>query len=82
MDVDSCSILGAQGFFFVTQPKSAVHLLRMGWRNFFPVVLLCQFFCFWREIGFGVTYLHIYTINDLKAVGVGVGVVGVGVYHN
>jgi hypothetical protein len=26
---------------------------------FFPVVLLCQFFGFWREIGFGVTYLCI-----------------------
>jgi hypothetical protein len=26
---------------------------------FFPVVLLCQFFGFWREIGFGVTCLHI-----------------------
>jgi hypothetical protein len=27
---------------------------------FFPVVvLLCQFFGFWREIGFGVTYLRI-----------------------
>jgi hypothetical protein len=34
-------------------------LLRLGWRNFFPVVLLCQFFGFWREIGFGVTYLRI-----------------------
>ena len=27
--------------------------------TFFPVVLLCQFFGFWREIGFGVTYLRI-----------------------
>ncbi len=26
---------------------------------FFPVVVLCQFFGFWREIGFGVTYLRI-----------------------
>jgi hypothetical protein len=26
---------------------------------FFPVVLLCQFFGFWREIGFGVKYLRI-----------------------
>ncbi len=25
----------------------------------FPVVLLCQFFGFWQEIGFGVTYLRI-----------------------
>ncbi len=22
-----------------------IHLLRVGWRNIFPVVLLCQFFC-------------------------------------
>ncbi len=35
------------------------HSLRVGWRNFFPVVLLCQFFGFWWEIGFGVTYLRI-----------------------
>ncbi len=27
--------------------------------TFFPGVLLCQFFGFWREIGFGVTYLRI-----------------------
>jgi hypothetical protein len=27
--------------------------------TFFLVVLLCQFFGFWREIGFGVNYLHI-----------------------
>ncbi len=27
--------------------------------TFFPVVLLCQFFGFWWEIGFGVTYLRI-----------------------
>jgi hypothetical protein len=26
---------------------------------FFSVVLLCQFFGFWWEIGFGVTYLRI-----------------------
>jgi hypothetical protein len=26
---------------------------------FFRVVLLCQFFGFWQEIGFGVTYLCI-----------------------
>jgi hypothetical protein len=25
----------------------------------FPFVLLCQFFGFWKEIGFGVTYLRI-----------------------
>ncbi len=32
-----------------------IHLLRVGWRNFFPVV--CVSFWFWREIGFGFTYL-------------------------
>ncbi len=35
-----------------------IHLLRVGWRIFFPVVLLCQFFGFWWEIGFGITYLR------------------------
>jgi hypothetical protein len=30
-----------------------------GLEELFPVVLLCQFFGFWREIGFGVTYLLI-----------------------
>jgi hypothetical protein len=33
------------------RPGKLVHLLRVGWRNFFPVVLLCQFW-FWQEIGF------------------------------
>ncbi len=43
-----------------TQMEERIHLLRMGWRNFFPVVvLLCQFLGFWRKIGFGVTYLRI-----------------------
>ncbi len=34
---------------------------RCAWAGgtFFPVVLLCQFFGFWQEIGFGVTYLRI-----------------------
>jgi hypothetical protein len=34
---------------------------RCAWAGgtYFPVVLLCQFFGFWREIGFGVTYLRI-----------------------
>jgi hypothetical protein len=27
--------------------------------HYFPVVLLCQFFSFWQEIGFDVTYLRI-----------------------
>ncbi len=31
------------------------HLLCVGWRNYFPVVLLCQFFVL-AEIGFGFTY--------------------------
>ncbi len=26
-----------------SQMEQQIHLLRMGWRNFFPVVLLCQF---------------------------------------
>ncbi len=31
------------------------HLLCVGWRNLFPVVLLCRVsFWFWREIGFGL----------------------------
>jgi hypothetical protein len=41
------------------QTEKQIHSLRVGWRNFLPVVLLCQFFGFWREIGFGVTYLCI-----------------------
>jgi hypothetical protein len=34
---------------------------RCAWAGgtFFPVVRLCQFFGFWREIDFGVTYLRI-----------------------
>ncbi len=40
--------------------EEQIHSLGVGWRTFFPVVvLLCQFFGFWREIGFGVTYLRI-----------------------
>jgi hypothetical protein len=35
------------------------HSLHVGWRKIFPVVLLCQFFGFWPEIGFSVTYLRI-----------------------
>ncbi len=27
-------------------------------------MLLCQFFCFWREIGFGVTYLFMQSKNS------------------
>ncbi len=34
-------------------------LAARGLEELFPVVLLCQFFGFWRDIGFGVTYLRI-----------------------
>ncbi len=41
------------------QTEKQIHSLRVGWRNFFPVVLLyCVSFWFWREIGFGFTYLR------------------------
>ncbi len=39
------------------QMEELIHSLRMGWRNFFPVVLLRQFFGLWQEMGFGFTYL-------------------------
>ncbi len=39
------------------QTEKRMHSLRVGWGNFFPVVLLCQSW-FWREIGFGFTYLR------------------------
>jgi hypothetical protein len=39
--------------------EEQIHSLHVGWRNIFPVVLLCQVFGFWWEIGFGVTYLPI-----------------------
>ncbi len=32
---------------------------------FFLVVLLCQFIGFWREIGFGVTYLFVLEYNTV-----------------
>jgi hypothetical protein len=32
-------------------------LLRMGWRNFFSSCAVVSVFWFWREIGFGVTYV-------------------------
>jgi hypothetical protein len=40
---------------------AVVWYTRCAWAGgtFVPVVLLCQFFGFWREIGFGVTYLRI-----------------------
>jgi hypothetical protein len=34
-------IIESMGNIYV--PVSYVHLLRVGWRNFFPVVVLCQF---------------------------------------
>ncbi len=39
--------------------EKQIHLLCMGWRNFFPVLLLVvvSVFWFWREIGFGVSYI-------------------------
>jgi hypothetical protein len=38
--------------------RGTKHSLRVGWRNFFPVVPLCQFiFLLRREIVLGVTYL-------------------------
>jgi hypothetical protein len=42
-----------------SRTEERIHSLHVGWRIFFPVVLLCQFLGFWREIGFGVTYLRI-----------------------
>ncbi len=33
--------------------------------TFFPVVLLDQFFGFWQEIGFGITYLGIQSTIQL-----------------
>ena len=38
------------------QTEKRIHLLRVGWRNIFPVVLLCQFFGV-AEIVLGDTYL-------------------------
>jgi hypothetical protein len=40
------------------QTEEQIDLLHVGWRSFFPVVLLCQFFGFWWEKSFGVTYLR------------------------
>jgi hypothetical protein len=40
------------------QAEKQIHLLHVGWRNFFPVVLLCQYLGFWQEIGVGITYLR------------------------
>ncbi len=42
-----------------------IQSLHVGWRNFFPVVLLCQFFGFLRKIGFGVNYLRIQSTIQL-----------------
>ncbi len=37
--------------------EEQIHSLHVGWRTFYPGVVLCQLFGFWREIGFGFTYL-------------------------
>jgi hypothetical protein len=39
----------------------------VGWRNFFSVVLLCQFFGFWQEIGL---ILHTYVLRVQYSSGV------------
>ncbi len=41
-----------------SQTEKQIHLLCMGWRNFFFQLCCCvSFFCFWQEIVLGVTYL-------------------------
>ena len=50
-----------------SQTEEQIHLLRVGWRNFFPVVLLCQFLVlagnrFWFYI---LTYLEYNTVVAL-----------------
>ncbi len=52
-----------------SQMEKQIHLLRMGWRNLFPVVLLCQFFVlagnrFWFYIL--LMYLEYHTIVVLS----------------
>ncbi len=37
--------------------EEQIHLLRMGWRNFFFQLCCCVSFLFWWEIGFSFTYL-------------------------
>ncbi len=37
--------------------SSRIHLLRVGWSNFFSSCAVISVVRFWREIGFGVTYL-------------------------
>jgi hypothetical protein len=49
------------------QSEEQIHLLHVGWRNFFPVVLLCQFLVlagnrFWFYI---LTYLEFNTVVAL-----------------
>jgi hypothetical protein len=39
--------------------EEGIHLLQVGWRFFFPSCGFVSVFGFWREIGFGVTYLRI-----------------------
>ncbi len=40
------------------QTETQIHLLRVGWRNLFPMGC-CVSFLFWREIGFGCTYYYV-----------------------
>jgi hypothetical protein len=37
--------------------EEQIHLLRVGWRNFFSSCADVSVFWFWQEIGFGVTYV-------------------------
>jgi hypothetical protein len=40
------------------QTEEQIHLLRVGWRNFFSsCAVVVSVFQFWQEIGFGVTYV-------------------------
>jgi hypothetical protein len=41
------------------QMEEQIHLLHVGWRNFFSICAVVSVFWFWREIDFGVTYLRI-----------------------
>ncbi len=46
------------------QTESQIHSLHVGWRNLFPVVLLCRVsFWFWWEIGFGL-YTHLLRVQN------------------
>ncbi len=45
--------------------EKQIHSLRVGWRNFLSSCAVVSFFGFWREIGFGVTYLRIQSTIQL-----------------